>query len=129
MRAPWVESAVVEFGRHFGFTRFALNERGVAAARFENGASVALECARDALCLQVRVPMVAEGAALRKLLVAAHPGNRFAYPLRTAYLADKGQALFLVKFPERDVTETALWQVFSEMWALAKRFGGNAAWS
>ena len=129
MRAPWVDSAVVEFGRHFGFSRFALNERGVAAARFENGASVALECAHDALCLQVRVPMAADGASLRKLLVAAHPGNRFAYPLRTAYLAKTGQALFLVKFPERDVTETALWQVFSEMWAIAARFGGTTSWN
>ena len=129
MRAPWVDSAVVEFGRHFGFSRFALNERGVAAARFENGASVALECARDALCLQVRVPMAADGASLRKLLVAAHPGNRFPFPLRTAYFADKGQAVFLVKVPERDVTETTLWQLFSEMWALATRFGGNAAWN
>ena len=129
MSAPWVDSAVLDFGRHFGFTRFALNERGVAAARFEHGASVALESARDALCLQVRVPMSADGASVRKLLVAAHPGNRFPYPLRTAYLAKTGQALFLVRFPERDVTETALWQVFSEMWALASRFGGNATWN
>ena len=60
---------------------------------------------------------------------AAHPGNRFPYPLRTAYLAKTGQALFLVKFPERDVTETALWQVFSEMWALAARFGGGTSWN
>ena len=34
-----------------------------------------------------------------------------------------------MKIPERDVTETALWQLFSEMWALAMRFGGNAAWN
>ena len=32
MRAPWVDSAVVEFGRHFGFEHFALNDRDVAAA-------------------------------------------------------------------------------------------------
>ena len=129
MRAPWLDSAVEEFGRHFGFAHFALNDRGAAAARFENGVSLALEYAREALCLQVRVPMVAEGAALRKLLAAAHPGNRFANPLRTAYLAKTGQALFLVKFPERDVTETALWQVFSEMWAIAARFGGTTSWN
>ena len=73
--------------------------------------------------------MSADGASVRKLLVAAHPGNRFPYPLRTAYLAKTGQALFLVKFPERDVTETALWQVFSEMWALAARFGGGTSWN
>ncbi len=129
MSAPWIDGAVTEFGRHFGFEHFALNERGAAAARFENGASVALEYAREALCLQVRVPMSGDGASLRKLLVAAHPGNRFPFPLRTAYLAKTGQALFLVKFPERDVTETSLWQVFSEMWSLAARFGGGATWS
>lgn len=129
MRAAWIDGAVAEFGRHFGFERFALNDRDVAAARFENGVSLALEYARESLCLQVRVPVTADGASVRKLLVAAHPGNRFPYPLRTAYLAKTGQALFLVKFPERDVTETALWQVFSEMWALAARFGGNATWN
>ena len=118
MRASWIDSAVEEFGRHFGFAHFALN-----------GASVAVEHARESLCLQVRVPMAADGASVRKLLVAAHPGNRFPFPLRTAYLASAGQAIFLVRFPERDVTETALWQVFSEMWALAKRFGGDATWN
>jgi type III secretion system chaperone SycN len=129
MRASWIDGAVAEFGRHFGFEHFALNDRDVAAARFLNGAALALEYARESLCLQVRVPMHADGASVRKLLVAAHPGNRFPYPLRTAYLAKTGQALFLVKFPERDVTETALWQVFSEMWALAARFGGGTSWS
>lgn len=129
MNAPWIDSAVTEFGRHFGFERFALSDKGVAAANFENGASVALEYARETLCLQVRVPVSADGPTLRKLLVAAHPGNRFRFPLRTAYLAKAGKALFLVKFPERDVTETALWQVFSEMWALASQFGGGASWS
>ena len=129
MKASWIDSAVEEFGRHFGFAHFALNERGVAAARFENGVSVAVEHARESLCLQVRVPMAADGASVRKLLVAAHPGNRFPFPLRTAYLASAGQAIFLVRFPERDVTETALWQVFSEMWALAKRFGGDVTWN
>ena len=82
MRASWIDGAVAEFGRHFGFEHFALNDRGVAAARFENGASIALEYARESLCLQVRVPMAADGASLRKLLVAAHPGNRFPFPLR-----------------------------------------------
>ncbi len=129
MSAPWIDSAVAEFGRHFGFSHFALNENGAAAAKFENGASVALEYARAALCLQVRVPVSADGETMRKLLVAAHPGNRFPYPLRTAYMAKSGQALFLVKFPERDVTETALWQVFSGIWTLASRFGGGVAWS
>ncbi len=43
MNAPWIDSAVEAFGRHFGFAHFALNERGAAAARFENGASIALE--------------------------------------------------------------------------------------
>ena len=37
MRASWIDGAVAEFGRHFGFEHFALNDRDVAAARFENG--------------------------------------------------------------------------------------------
>ena len=129
MNAPWIDEAVAAFGRHFGFNAFALNERGAAAATFENGASVAVEYARGALCLQVRVPAPPDGDTMRKLLVAAHPGNRFPYPLRTAYLAKSGLALFLVKFPERDVTETALWQAFSGIWSLAAGFGGGAAWN
>ena len=38
MMAPgWIESVVREFGRGAGIGGFALNERGVAGFRFENG--------------------------------------------------------------------------------------------
>ncbi|MBP5509546.1 MAG: hypothetical protein J6Z49_01360 [Kiritimatiellae bacterium] len=126
MNAEWIAPSVAEFGRHLGFEHFALNERGAAAATFENGVTLALEYARDALCLQVRLRIEPTGAALKKLLVASHPGNRFPFPLRTAYLRKTGQALFLVKFPERDVTGTVLWQVFSGLWPLVNGFGGGA---
>ncbi len=128
MNAEWVYTAVTGFGRHFGFEHFALGERGTAAADFENGSSVAIEYAGDVVCLMVRVPMEPVAVSLKKLLVAAHPDNRYAFPLRTAYLRKSSQALFLVKFNERDVTETSLWQVFEQVWSIAEGFGG-AQWS
>lgn len=126
MNAEWIASSVAEFGRHLGFERFALNERGAAAATFENGVTLALEYARETFSLQIRLRIEPSAPALKKLLVASHPDNRFPFPLRTAYLRKTGQALFLVKFPERDVTGTVLWQVFSGLWSLANEFGGGA---
>ena len=38
MRAPnWIEGVVRDFGRGAGIDDFALNDRGAAAFRFENG--------------------------------------------------------------------------------------------
>ncbi len=122
--AAWIPPAITEFGTHFGFQNFALNEHGVAAATFENGFAVHLEYARDLLCLQIRVPITPDLPTLKKLLVAAHPDNHFSFLLRTAFLPKTSQALFLVQFPERDVTATALWQVFEELWSIATAFGG-----
>ncbi|MBR0459990.1 MAG: hypothetical protein IJJ26_12190 [Victivallales bacterium] len=128
MNAEWVYAAVTGFGRHFGFERFALNDKGVAAATFENGTSLALEYSNDVLCLQVRTPINPEQATLKKLLVTSHPRNRFPFVLRTAFLPKTSQGLFLVKMNERDVTENSLWQMFSNIWNVMQSFGGTR-WS
>ena len=125
MNAEWVYAAVIEFGKHFGFEHFALNDKGAAAATFENGTSLALEYNNDTLCLQVRVPFAPGDANFKKLLVTSHPRNRFPFPLRTAFLPKSSQGLFLVKMDERDVTENSLWQIFSQIWNIAQNFGGT----
>ena len=50
MSAPsWMESLVREFGKGAGLSNFTLNDRGVAALAFENGASLRFEYAEEML--------------------------------------------------------------------------------
>ncbi len=123
MPAPvWINTAVAEFGRRMGFSTLALNERGAAALRFENGIGLRLEYARESLFVSVTAPCAADDATLKKLLVTAHPRNHLGVPLRVGRLAKTGEALFLVQLPERNVTDNALETIFSGLWSLATDF-------
>lgn len=121
----WVDSAVSAFGKRMGFADFRLNESGVAAATFENGVNLALEYAAESLCISVRLPVSPNEPFVRKLLVAAHPENHFPFHLRTAYLARRSMALFMVRLGERQVTPAAIDMVFSGLWDLAMKMGAN----
>lgn len=125
MTPIWISSAVSAFGRRMGLSSFALNERDVASATFENGISVAFEFANESLCVSLRVPVTPSPMVLKKLLVSAHPSNRFPFRLRTAYVAKSGRALFIVRLAERQVTDAVLDQVFSGLWQLARGLEGE----
>ncbi len=122
---PWIDGAILGFGRSMGIQNLTLNERGVAALTFENGFTLALEYALETFSVSVKVPVEPTSASLKKILVAAHPENRFPFRLRAAYLAKTGRAIFLVKLAERQVTETTLAKVFTSLWQLARDLGGE----
>lgn len=129
MSAPvWMESLVKEFGKGAGLPDFALNDRGVAALAFENGASLRFEYAEGALAVSMTVPSPIDSARAGALLSHSHPdARRGSFRIRTGYLASRGRAVFAVRLAEREATLPLLNQVFAALWAAAREYGG-AAW-
>lgn len=56
MIASWIAETVRAFGRSLGLKDFALNERGAAGVRFENGRGLYLEGGDAGLMVSVGVP-------------------------------------------------------------------------
>lgn len=129
MSAPvWMESLVKEFGKGAGLPDFALNDRGVAALAFENGASLRFEYAEGALAVSMTVPSPIDSVRAGALLSHSHPdARRGSFRIRTGYLASRGRAVFAVRLAEREATLPLLNQVFAALWAAAREYGG-AAW-
>ena len=124
MSAPvWVEAAVTAFGGQLGLTSLALNERGVAGVRFENGISLRLENAAGALTMTVGVPTQPTAEALKPLLSGAHPGAQRAgrAAVRAAYSDRGGEAFFALSIVERAVSVTSLGDAMTELWGRAER--------
>lgn len=116
MTPDWLNDAVRAFGRQMGLQSFALNDRGAAGVRFENGLSLRLEYAQESLVMTMGVPTEPSDAALKRLLVAAHPSAQRGMRIRAAYLSRAGEAIYAIRLPERDVNVTALEAAFRELW-------------
>ncbi len=123
----WLNDLVRAFGRQMGLSRFELTERGVAGVQFENGFALRFEYAGEALMLSIGQPVPAEPAVMRSLLAAVHPGVRLPVRLRAAYLAKSGEAVYVVRIPERQVTVTRLESVFRVLWQAADRLKRSVA--
>jgi len=125
MTAPaWVDSVVGEFGQSAGLGRVSLGEKGVAALSFQNGLVLRFEHAFDSLFVAMTVPTRLDAASAARLLGYSHPDARFAFRLRTGYLAKSGCALFAARLADRDVTLPAINAAFALLWRLAMEFGG-----
>ena len=130
MSAPsWMEAIVQEFGKSAGLPKLALNDRGVAALSFENGAALSFEYAEGSLAVLMTVPSILDSAHAAALLSRAHPdAARGPFRIRTGYLASRGRALFAVSLAEREATLPLLNQAFAALWAAAREYGG-ASWA
>lgn len=125
MTAPvWLNAVIGDFGRAAGIDGFALNERGAAALRFENGASLRLEYTGSELL----VAMTRPSADVRRLLALSHPKARYGFRIRTGILAKTHEAVMAVRIAERDVTLPHVSRVFELLWRLAEEMGG-ATWA
>lgn len=120
MTPTWLNDVVTAFGRQMALTRFALNERGVAGVRFENGLTLRFEYADEALLVSMGVAAGNDPATLRHLLEAVHPAAQRG-GMRAAYLAKRGEAVYAVRLAERSVTVAALGEVFQALWQAADR--------
>ena len=125
MTAPvWLNAVIGDFGRAAGIDGLALNERGVAVLRFENGAALRLEYTGSELL----VAMTRPSADVRRLLALSHPKARYGFRIRTGILAKTHEAVMAVRIAERDVTLPHVSRVFELLWRLAEEMGG-ATWA
>ena len=127
MTAPnWIEAVVRDFGQGAGITNFALNDRGVAACRFETGVSLRFEYVGEEFIVAVTVPSVNSAAVARRILAVAHPEARYGAAIRAGYLTKSGCAVFAVRITAQEVTLPILNTVFSALWRIATEIGGAA---
>ena len=127
MTAPnWIDAVVRDFGRGAGIDGFALNARGAAAIRFENGFSLRFEYRGEELDVIVAVPSANDASTASRVLSYAHPDARFGVRVRACYLAKSGCAAFVARIATQDVTLPSLNAAFSALWRVANEFGGAA---
>ena len=122
MRPEWLDGTVRAFGRQMGLNAFALNGRGAAGVRFENGVALRLEYAEGALFVSVGVVADESERTLKALLAGAHPSARAGVRLRAVRVAREGEARFVARLSEREVTVTALEGAFQALWQAMDRF-------
>ena len=120
----WMNAVIGDFGKAAGLAGLALNERGVAALKFENGAALRLEYTGDELVVAMTVP----SADVKRLLALSHPKARYGFRVRSGIVPKTGEAVMAVRLAERDVTLPRVSGVFELLWRLAGEMGG-AAWA
>ena len=128
MIASWIAETVRAFGRSLGLSSFALNERGAAGVRFENGRALYLECGEGALMVSVGLAADPSADTMRRLLARAHPAAQATgFRVRAVWLEKAGEARFVARLDERDLTAAGLDQAFRALWAAADYFGRAVA--
>lgn len=128
MIASWIAETVRAFGRQLGLSAFALNDRGAAGVRFENGRALYLEYGAGGLMVSVGLAADASADTMRKLLTRAHPAAQTAgLKMRAVWLEKAGEARFVTRLDERDLTAAGLEQAFRALWQAADVFGRSVA--
>ena len=129
MTAPsWINAVIADFARAAGIGDFALNDRGSAALRFENGASLRFEYREGELVVAATVPAANDAPTARRILAYAHPDARHGVAVRAGYLAKSGCAVFAVRLAYQEVTLPVLSATFDALWRVATEFGDSTSW-
>jgi len=123
MTPGWLSDVVRAFGRQLGLKTLALNERGTAGVRFENGRELRFEYSQGRLAVMVTLPVTVSGELARHVLAAAHPDARRGLRLRSGLFEKEGCAFFHATLAEREVAVDALERVFRELWSAAATVG------
>lgn len=130
MIAPeWLNEVVADFGRQMGLNSFALNERGTAGVRFENGLSFRLEYVNEALMLMIGfVPTNAQDfeTLSKKLLTASHYEAAGAEGVRVGFLKRAGEAIVTARIAERELDVPKMEEKFRLLWQTAIESGVKA---
>ena len=128
MIASWIAETVRAFGRSLGLKDFALNERGAAGVRFENGRGLYLEGGDAGLMVSVGVPSDPSAETMKRLLARAHYAARTdGLRVRAVWVEKAGEARFVTRVDARDLTATSLEQAFRALWQEAEAFGRAAS--
>lgn len=126
MTPGWLSDVVRAFGRQMGLKTLALNERGTAGVRFEDGRELRFEYADGRLAVMVTLPVAATGELARRVLACAHPDARRGVRLRSGFFAKENRAFFHATLAEREVAVDSLERVFRELWSAAAAAGRAA---
>ncbi len=123
MTAPdWMNEAVRAFGRQLNLSTFALNAQGVAGLSFENGVTLRLEYAHEALLMVVGLKADPAAEEIKRLLTEVNPeAPRGRFPVRAAFMARTGELVYAARLAEREVNESALGAAFGELWERIER--------
>ena len=125
MTAPvWMNAVIGDFGRAARLGGLALNERGAAVLKFENGSSLRLEYTGVELVVAMTVP----SADVKRLLSLSHPKARYGIRIRAGIIPKSREAVMAVRLAERDVTLPHVSGAFELLWRLSGEIGG-AAWA
>ena len=126
MNAPvWLNDIVRDFGRQMALKDFALNERGAAGLRFENGVNFRLEYAFSSLMVSTGLEVAVNEGTMKKLLMTAHPSTRSPVKIRAFRLGN--EARFAVRLPEREVSVTSLQGAFTGLWRITEDYRRSIA--
>lgn len=123
MTPKWMTDTVASFGRLLGLTTFALNERGVAGVRFENGSTFRIEAAGERFALRLGLPLEAP-TPQQALRILAEAQPLFATPfgrLRAVWLARTAEAALVLLLPAERADASLIDQAFRELWDRAER--------
>lgn len=129
MTAAWVKDEIASFGLLLELSSFALDDRGLAAVRFENGVTLRLELSDTDLWVQTLFALPADDGAVGRLLAEAQPErNRVRQGaespcVRAAYLDRSGEALLAAKLPRDRIEAAAIDTVFRDLFERAVRLG------
>lgn len=127
MTPSWIDETVRAFGRQLGLSAFSLNDRRAAGARFENGFALYLEYGEGGMMVSVGLAADGSEATLRKLLALAHPEAGTGLRLRAVWFERTGEARFIARIDDRDLSATVLEQTFRTLWQAAEYFGRSVA--
>ena len=123
MTAPvWMNAVIGDFGRAAGLNGLALNERGAASLKFENGVTLRFEYTGSELVVAVTLP----SADVKRLLSASHYRARRGLRVRAGIVPKTREAVMAVRMAERDVTLPRVSAVFERLWRLAGDLGGSS---
>ena len=123
MIPAWMSDTVRGFGRQLGLQTLELNENGVAGVAFENGLSLRLEYAKNALTMYVSLAVQPSGDGIRAFLAEAHfaAGDDRSGAIRAGCLPSTGEPFLAVRIAEREANVAAMETAFRRLWERAER--------
>ncbi|MBO5940226.1 MAG: hypothetical protein J6R18_03395 [Kiritimatiellae bacterium] len=118
----WLEDILSEFASGYGLEKFALNENGTAALKFENGVIFRLEYAANSLALLMTAEPPSNVAEAKVLLSSADPLRRGPFQIRAGLLENPSRAVMSVRLEDSDITLGNLEGVMAELWRMVENY-------
>ncbi len=118
----WLNAVVRDFGRAAGIDGFALNERGAATMRFENGGKLHLEFTGEELVVAVTM----QSGDLKRLLSFSHYRAKLGFTIRTGVMPKTDRLVMAIRMKDRDATLPHLNAAFGVLWRIAAEIGGTS---